>query len=82
MIKLLSDSNFRVWFLLFFGWSRLIKAEATNKSARKAKKIISPVINPKEQVVRCRDGATEEANRKNDTGEEKCPTCGLVVLTF
>tara|TARA_B100000941_G_C27952649_1_gene277614 strand:- start:334 stop:492 length:159 start_codon:yes stop_codon:yes gene_type:complete len=38
-------------FFYFFGWSKIIKAEATNKSAKKAKRIISPVINPKENKL-------------------------------
>ena len=38
-------------FFYFFGWGKLIMAEATNKSARKAKRILSPVINPKENKL-------------------------------
>tara|TARA_X000000950_G_scaffold112389_1_gene141526 strand:+ start:840 stop:1046 length:207 start_codon:yes stop_codon:yes gene_type:complete len=56
-------------FFYFFRWSRLINAFATTKSTRKENRQAGDQAE-KEQVVRCRDGATEEANRKNNTGEE------------
>ena len=68
-------------FFYFFRWSRLINAFATTKSARKESRQVGDQAEG-EQIVRCRDGATEAANRKNDTGEEKCLTYSLVVLIF
>ena len=56
-------------FFYFFRWSRLINAFATNKPARKESREAGDQAE-KEQVVRCRDGATEAANQKSDTGEE------------
>ena len=56
-------------FFYFFRWSRLINAFATTKSARKESCQARDQAE-REQVVRCRDGVAEEANRKNDTGEE------------
>jgi hypothetical protein len=58
-------------FFYFFRWSRLINAFATTKSTRKESRQTGDQ-DEKEQVVLCRDGATEAANRKNNTGEEYC----------